>query len=1295
MLRFRSNSWLRWTVIGIAAAVTLWQLMMAMSHRRAVESVAQRLQQVDDGGNELTFEEAESLLGWSTSTGVIPQGSQDIVVHTWRGPFKNYSLRLFLDVDHVVLSFDEVSIIPTPEKKQQMAVDNSSNATSQRGRFRDIPALLDAVEPPAIPEYDPAAYQELQKEMSASGNGKFLPDDLNTITEIEFRERRIVWYRKLFLGSFREYGRHGSSWNTLAETFLEECAAIRAQGPSLNDEEKTHLRPMARELWDSGCQDPMVLTQLREILDPRTPNYNLIEQSLFDKFRESNYPARIAYWAGCPIIGPEELLKLQDERGTGADVEGATDSPFDVTDPVDMRIVLELLVSRHLLRFDFMHSNNPKYPHLARGFPLWKALRTNRPVAPWLDTILTAYYFLSGVFDKGLYSHVAGQQATQDSAEYNRIMKELMNSTDQADEVVELRGAILRHLLLSAWHEVPENPEPATMFLALFSKTRMYRIAYGPLSTSAEFWFKQAVRRQFDHTDTHHAFMSWLTTADDGSISMTIADECLASGRFDTWLPSHYLDYASLAAINRQQLDGTSLSTPESLRAMFRLPETSQGIEALVAGYATSPPPGLQKTTFETYLLCARFFSGDLEKAGRLFNNLGDEIDTEVLQQLKLTPREIEQSLANAEADQPFHIAARQPIQSLAFADSGNSLVSLTGDGRVRTFQVADGTLQHMSPAEQHIETIAVPANGPHFLLANAQSVSLAKLATFEAATELTVRNVAAIHGDSAAQKYWLTTTRSDADENHLTLQLRDFDTGQIAYQVPTQLTQLGSVSMAAAAPVLAFHGHISDRSTVESRYRFVVWNLETGKELLSNELTAHAIDSLAIDRQGSAVVVASTQAIVNAFGQLAETEYTLKMISTESGNELWTARHVGKANLIQFLDEDQYIVTAGQQHIVRVWERETGKSLGLYLGHNVAVQAMAYSPAKRLLATGDQAGVIRIWNLSANPGSSRAQGTLGIANLARISNLTFDPASGDILTSSLSDGVIRWSKDDGYQATEAIQGSFAHVTQDGLALAIAVEFIPRPTDADLRLKQFSLQFHGPAATGLVSNILMETIGYPKTHLLPDGKSLVTSGSIATIWNLETGEPWPWGLLAGHKGPCLNLSMSQDGTRIATSAFAIRNPSEIHVWELPSDRNVPDATCRKIFDQSSDTFDIHELDLSGDGKLVSIGDHNHDTVLWEVDTGRKLGSVHGEKASISNDSTKIANIGPNGKIQVYSTETLELINTISPPKGRVKFVRWAPDDKSVYTSVAGWVHCFDIQTGAELIRGQAPASFQE
>ncbi|MCA1558136.1 MAG: WD40 repeat domain-containing protein, partial [Acidobacteria bacterium] len=195
---------------------------------------------------------------------------------------------------------------------------------------------------------------------------------------------------------------------------------------------------------------------------------------------------------------------------------------------------------------------------------------------------------------------------------------------------------------------------------------------------------------------------------------------------------------------------------------------------------------------------------------------------------------------------------------------------------------------------------------------------------------------------------------------------------------------------------------------------------------------------------------------------------------------------HDGPVRDVSYSPDGKFIVTAGWDNTVRVWNAQTGESVKVLKEHTNHVLGVKYSRDGRYIVSGSADKTVRVWDTA-----TWEVTTLRSTNLrAGVYHVDISSDSRFIAAASDSQVIIfDWLND--------------KAGANPLILKLT-----RP------MRAFCVEFS------------------------PDGQYLVTSGaeSVARIWNLKTedGKPKLEETLEGHTGIVRNAAFSSDGNLIVT-----------------------------------------------------------------------------------------------------------------------------------------------------------------
>jgi WD40 repeat protein len=355
---------------------------------------------------------------------------------------------------------------------------------------------------------------------------------------------------------------------------------------------------------------------------------------------------------------------------------------------------------------------------------------------------------------------------------------------------------------------------------------------------------------------------------------------------------------------------------------------------------------------------------------------------------------------------------------------------------------------------------------------------------------------------------------------------------------------------------------------------------------------------------------------------------------------------HDGLVWTISFSPDGRWLVSGGQDSIVRVWDTASGVEVRKLSRHKAPVRSVAFSPCGRWLASASEDRTVILWNAK----TGEAVHTLS-AQPVPIWSLTFSP-DGQRLTTACRRGLCTWDVDTGkpIHSWQHDQGSVLGVaySPDGKRLASAGRNgTIKVWDAATRQELYCKSGHGDlvnsvtfsndgrllasasrdqsvivrnAATG---EVLWTQHGHAKilrsVAFSPDGQRLATAGDdqIVKLWDATTGRPVL--TLRGHRAAVLHVTFSPDGWRLASADAE----GTIKFWRATAS---PEVDSLPVGVQK-----VLAVTCSGDGRhLAAAADRM--VKIWDLRTGLETQTLYGHTQSVwslalSPDARQLVSLG--------------------------------------------------------------------
>jgi WD40 repeat protein len=403
----------------------------------------------------------------------------------------------------------------------------------------------------------------------------------------------------------------------------------------------------------------------------------------------------------------------------------------------------------------------------------------------------------------------------------------------------------------------------------------------------------------------------------------------------------------------------------------------------------------------------------------------------------------------------------------------------------------------------------------------------------------------------------------------------------------------------------------------------------------------------------------------------------------------------------------------------VVVYETATGNPQRSFVAATGMLQAIAWSPDGKVLATGGNDEAVRLWEavsgLALSAPSSRAVNVWRPG--AAVYALAWSP-DGKSLAAALAHGPAQvWNVplNQKRRAVDRTGTPFAWAP-DGKRLALGLGGAVRVWDAD--------------SGATVRDLLVGDGQTPAgAAWSPDGRTLIAAGSsYATqkfmTWEVVSGNVLSDCLDLGHNNAYWSAAWSPDGKTLAaggnrpTQLWDVRAGRPVRELERGSQSLAWSPDCKLLADGTRAgqarlwaaesgkllrTFEGHEIPhwvdavaFAPDGKTLASGCRDRTVRLWDVGSGKGLHVLGGLSGMVQHLAWS-----PDGGALAVATDGDWTVKVFDAATGRPRLtlpgviggpLAWSPDGKRLAACASALVHLWDAADGnlLETFRGNTP-----
>jgi WD40 repeat protein/nucleoside phosphorylase/uncharacterized protein YjbI with pentapeptide repeats len=369
----------------------------------------------------------------------------------------------------------------------------------------------------------------------------------------------------------------------------------------------------------------------------------------------------------------------------------------------------------------------------------------------------------------------------------------------------------------------------------------------------------------------------------------------------------------------------------------------------------------------------------------------------------------------------------------------------------------------------------------------------------------------------------------------------------------------------------------------------------------------------------------------------------TMLLWNANSGQALRVFEgHRGRVRACAFSPDGRWVLSAAADLTLQLWDASTGQMLRVFEGHQGAVSACAFSPDGRRILSAAADRTLRLWDTSTGQ-------TMRVfeCDINWLSACAFSPDGQGVL-SAASEGTLRlW---------DACTGETLQVFQGYQGGVSACVFSPDGSQVLSAAGDGKLWLWSASTGQLLREFEHHQGGVRACAFSPDGRWVLSGAGDGTLrlWDAGTGQTLR--VVASHLREVNHCAFSPDGRSMLSA--------------------INDGTLRlgdPITGQTLRVFRGHQGGLSScafssDGRWLLSATGDGTLRLWDAHTGQTLRDFESHESwvsacAFSPDGRWVLSAGGDGALRLWEASTGQTLRVFEGHQGGVNACAFSPDGR--------------------------------